>query len=109
MKGRRERRCKQILDDFKERRGYCKLKQEALDCIRWRTWFGRGHGNACPSFSDKGTTGSITHTKRIIQYRVDVMLYYLRYVNVNVNVYVMLCYVMLCCAVLCCVMLYYIT
>jgi hypothetical protein len=28
--GRRGRRCKGLLDDLKERRGYCKLKEEAL-------------------------------------------------------------------------------
>ena len=28
----------------KDRRGYCKLKEEALDCIRWRNRFGRGFG-----------------------------------------------------------------
>ena len=40
MTGRLERRRKQVLDDRKERRGHCKLKEEAL----WRTRFGRGHG-----------------------------------------------------------------
>jgi hypothetical protein len=29
---RRGRRCKQLLDDLKQKRGYCKLKYEALDC-----------------------------------------------------------------------------
>ena len=29
--GIEERRCKQLLDDFKEKRGYYKLKEEALD------------------------------------------------------------------------------
>jgi len=28
--GRRRRRCKQLLVDLKENRGYCKLKEEAL-------------------------------------------------------------------------------
>jgi hypothetical protein len=31
--GRRRRRCRQLLDDLKEKRGYFKLKEEALDCI----------------------------------------------------------------------------
>jgi len=34
---RRGRRRKQLLDGRKERRGYCKLKEEALDCTLWRT------------------------------------------------------------------------
>jgi hypothetical protein len=42
--GRRGRRHKQLLDDLKERRGYCKLKEEALDLTVWRTRFGRGYG-----------------------------------------------------------------
>ena len=39
--GRRRRRSKQLLNDFKERRGYCKLKEEALDRTLCRSWFGR--------------------------------------------------------------------
>jgi hypothetical protein len=41
--GRRERRRKQLLDDFKVLRGYCKLKEGALDRIIWRTSFRRGY------------------------------------------------------------------
>jgi hypothetical protein len=37
--GRRGRRRKQLLDDRKENKGYCKLKEEALDRILWRTRF----------------------------------------------------------------------
>jgi hypothetical protein len=42
--GRRGRRCKQLLDDLKEKRRYLKLKEEALDRTPWRTGFGRGYG-----------------------------------------------------------------
>jgi hypothetical protein len=42
--GRRERRRKQLLDDLKEGRGYCKLKEEALGIILWGTGFGIGYG-----------------------------------------------------------------
>jgi len=43
--GRKGRRCKQqLLDNLKEKRRYCKLKEEALDHILWRTRFGRGCG-----------------------------------------------------------------
>jgi hypothetical protein len=41
---RRGRRCKELLDDLKETRGYWKLKEEALDRTRWRTRFRRGYG-----------------------------------------------------------------
>ena len=41
--GRRGRRCKQLLDDLNEKRGYLKLKEEELDRTVWRTRFGRGN------------------------------------------------------------------
>jgi hypothetical protein len=39
---RRGRRRKKLLDDLGDRRGYCHLKQEALDRIKWRNRFARG-------------------------------------------------------------------
>jgi hypothetical protein len=44
MTGRQVRRCKQLLDDLKETRGYSKLKEEAVDLTVWRTGFGSGCG-----------------------------------------------------------------
>ena len=41
---RRERRCKKLLDDLKDRRGYSHLKEEALDRTMWRNRFGGGFG-----------------------------------------------------------------
>ena len=35
-------RRKQLLVDLKEKRGYWKLKEKALDRTVWRTGFGRG-------------------------------------------------------------------
>ena len=43
---RRRRRRKQLRDILKETRGYCKLKEEALDRTLWRTRFGRSYGPA---------------------------------------------------------------
>jgi hypothetical protein len=40
----RGRRRKQLLDDLKEVRSYCKLKEEAQDRTLWRTQFRRGYG-----------------------------------------------------------------
>jgi len=40
----RGRRRRKLLDDLKDRRGYCHLKEEALDRTVWRTGFGRGFG-----------------------------------------------------------------
>jgi hypothetical protein len=42
--GRRERTRRKLLDDLKERRGYCNLKEEALNCTMWSARFGRGFG-----------------------------------------------------------------
>ena len=41
---RQERRRKKLLDDLKDRRGYCELKEEALDRTVWRNRFARGFG-----------------------------------------------------------------
>ena len=41
---RRRRRRKKLLDDFKDRRGYSHLKEEALDRTMWRNRFGVGFG-----------------------------------------------------------------
>ena len=40
----RGRRCKKLLDDLKDRKGYSHFKEEALDCNLWRARFGRGFG-----------------------------------------------------------------
>jgi len=39
-------RRRKLLDDLKERRGYCHMKEEALDRTVWRAGFGRGFGPA---------------------------------------------------------------
>jgi hypothetical protein len=40
---RRGRRRKILLDNYKEEKGYWKLKEEALDCTMWGTHFGTGY------------------------------------------------------------------
>jgi hypothetical protein len=42
---RRGRRRKKLLDDLGDRRGYCPLKEKALDRIKLRNRFGRGCGH----------------------------------------------------------------
>jgi hypothetical protein len=42
--GRRGRKRRKVLGDLKERRGYCHLKEEALDRTVWTACFGRGFG-----------------------------------------------------------------
>ena len=44
LTGSRGRRRKQLMDDLKERRRYCKLKEEELDRTVWRTRCARGCG-----------------------------------------------------------------
>ena len=41
---RRGRRRKKLLDDLKDRTGYCHLKEEVLDRTTWRNGFGGGFG-----------------------------------------------------------------
>ena len=41
---KRGRRRKELLDDLKDRRGYCHLKEEALDRTMWRNRFTGGFG-----------------------------------------------------------------
>ena len=36
MTRRRGRRCRKLLDDLKDRRGYSHLKEESLDRTMWR-------------------------------------------------------------------------
>ena len=43
MTGRLGRRHMQVLGYIKEKRGYWKLKEEALDRTVWRTGFGRDY------------------------------------------------------------------
>ena len=39
---RQGRRRKKLMDDLKDRRGYCHLKEEVVDRNMWRDHFGRG-------------------------------------------------------------------
>ena len=41
---RQGKRYKLLQGDLKEKRGYWKMKQEALDRTLWRTRYGRGFG-----------------------------------------------------------------
>jgi len=43
--GRRRRRRRKLLDDLEQRRGYCHLKEEALDRTVWRAGFRKGFGS----------------------------------------------------------------
>ena len=49
---RRGRRRKKLLDDLKERRRYCELKEEAVDRCMWRNRFGRGFGPVVCQITD---------------------------------------------------------
>ena len=49
---RQGRRRKKLLDDLKDRRGYCELKEEALDRTMWRNRFARGFGPLVSQITD---------------------------------------------------------
>jgi len=53
---RRWRRRKKLLDDLKDRRGYCQLKEEALDRTMCRNRFGRGFGPVVWQITDDDDT-----------------------------------------------------
>jgi len=40
------------VDDLKDRKGYCQLKEEALDRNMWRNRFGRGFGPVVLQITD---------------------------------------------------------
>jgi hypothetical protein len=42
VRRRQRRRRRKPVDDLKERRGYCHLKEETLDRTVWKVGFGRG-------------------------------------------------------------------
>jgi hypothetical protein len=52
-KERRGRRRKKLLDDLKEKKGYWKFKEEALDRTLWRTGCGRGCGRVVRQTTDE--------------------------------------------------------
>jgi len=49
---RQGRRRKKLLDDLKDRRGYCELKEEVVDRTMWRNCFARGFGPAVWQITD---------------------------------------------------------
>jgi hypothetical protein len=89
---RRGRRRRKLLDDLKERRGYCHLKEEALDRTMWRTCFGRGFGpvvrqsieeNECNYFSDTLPLSSSTCGLTFLRYLIDTYKLILDLLNVS--------------------------
>jgi hypothetical protein len=78
VKGRSERRYKQLFYDFKEKKGKWKLKKEALDRTLWRTRFGRGYGPVVKTDYGMDEYISYTHTCRIPTFRGSMVLPVLR-------------------------------
>ena len=66
MTGRREKERKQLLDDFKEKRGSRILKKEALDHTLWRTRFGRGCGLDVTETKERINEGMNKETKQFV-------------------------------------------
>ena len=57
---RRGRRRKKLLDDLKDRRGYCQLKEEALDRTMLRNGLGRSFGYVVLQITDDDDLPSVT-------------------------------------------------
>ena len=77
MTGSRGRKRRKLLDGLKERRGYCHLKEEALDRTVWRARFGRGFGPV------------VRQTAK----RMNIYIYIYIYIYVCVCVCVCVCFV----------------
>jgi len=61
---RRGRRRKKLLDDLKDSRGYCRLKEEALDRSMWRNRFRGGFGPVVRQNTEWMNTHYTIHTQR---------------------------------------------
>ena len=59
---RRGRKRKKLLDDLKDRRGYCQLKEEALDRTMWRNHSGRGFGPVVWQIPDDDDNDTVLNT-----------------------------------------------
>jgi len=57
--GRRGRRRGKLLNDLKERRGYCHWKEEVLVRTVWRDRFGRGFGPVVRQTAERMTVDKI--------------------------------------------------
>jgi hypothetical protein len=52
VRGRQGKRRKQLLGDLKEKRGFWKLEEEALDRVLWRTHCGRSYGSMIRQYAE---------------------------------------------------------
>ena len=68
------RKRKKLLDDLKDRRGYCQLKEEALDRTMWRNRFGRGFGPVVWQITEDDDEKNVlivsSNTTKILQFYV---------------------------------------
>jgi hypothetical protein len=79
VSGRRRRRPRQLLDGLKKKRGYWKLKEEALDLTEWRTRFGRGYGpvvRQTTGWVDSCVSSLIVHDTNFIEHIVSINFQY---------------------------------
>ena len=75
MTGRRRRRRKQLLSDFRKTRGYWKVKEETPGRTVWENRFGRGCGTAVrQSGKNYETKSSIYTTREIITMHEGVLI-----------------------------------
>ena len=72
---RRGRRCKQLLDDLKEKTGYWTMKEATLDRIHWRNLFGEGYGTL-----ERQTTEGVNCINRLL-FLVTLTVFFVKYKN----------------------------
>ena len=58
------------MDDLKDSRGYCQLKEEALDRTMWRNHFGRGFGPVVWQITDDDDDDIDTRKYIVITVRI---------------------------------------
>ena len=73
---RQGRRCKKLLDDLKDRRGYSHLEEEALDRTMWRNCFGGGFGPVVRQNTEWMTLVIHFHTSVVCIFLCDIYNYY---------------------------------
>jgi hypothetical protein len=64
---RQGRRRKKLLDELKDRKGYCELKEEALDRTLWRNRSTRGFGPVVWQITDDDDDDDDDHVQLMTQ------------------------------------------
>ena len=72
---RRGGRRMKLLDDLKDRRGYCHLKEEALDRSMWGNSFGGGFGTVVRTINKKRKMEQLRSVSGVIRHKRETVCY----------------------------------